>query len=1069
MAKRFPVLYPMPFGENQYRQYLELAVDPLSYDDYINKCWELILKDNPRTCKKHKDLGEKKPIDTCQDCMRYHPTMIKKTVDNLVRCGFLLKTRGYICPEHNKVFTRKGKKVWPKPVKACPNCKPSISSICSEHQDMGLEVPDPDCSLCSEGDTTIETTRNGKKWLDGKLKGGFPTLVRDNIKTSWGYQLRFPNGIKATLDILSEFTEGSGAISGTDMYKNLAFEQEGAKKKGGYDFNYAGEGSRRSIREIMKLLVEMEAIEDDGRNKYMRGPKYGSCRNVLSNADLIKSVEKIIKDYGPRADILPDKDKDIALKSILAKHYLYVQAGGIGKDRWFLSRIYKALYDTVPEESPIEMSTRRRPIIPDHKIAAERDRLREEISNKWHLSKTRLKNYKIGALRDILVATSEDDVIFKLDSYSSKFNRPILDKLCHNDGIFQFPKDFKFYSGWQDEAVTHWMNGTGATNHKEYNGIVSVVTGAGKTVMALLAISKYIKKFPNAKVSIIVPTRVLMYQWARELARLLAIPSDSIGLRGDGFKDHYQNKQIMILIVNSAIQSDFILNETSKLNKSTKHLLIADECHRYTGEKFHRIFKCRRDANLGLSATPIERDSISEEHHKDKDEEDSVLIKELGPIFYELNYRQALKKRLISEFSINYVGVDFTLNERIIYDSLTKRLAKILEKIRMRYGPRLELIPGNSLDQKLQTILKTDEHPDRAISQYFQIVRDRRVIVYNATNRKGAFYYLLSDAIKENRKIIVFHERIDQLEEIVAPATKRKFEGKDQIRVEKSSYEADVDKKIEALLYNSNYKPVMYHSGHSKDFWNQWAMDWYRGNEANTMLSVKALIEGVDVPSADVGIVRISSSSVRQRIQATGRILRKAKKKKRSDMYVIFVKHSVDENIFRKYNWEEELGSSDINYYNWVPKEDDLTTGSLEKRGRDELPEIKEYEDNKPPIEVDTSALKPGDEYPGRYAGDMYHVSAYGEPFQRTKFGRIMIENPDVVKIGQEIRKLKGGGKFLVTPQGNAITSIKGQGLLFLGSVDSEAIKEELKEKRVELEKEKKKKGKKITWDDLFA
>ncbi|MCK4365103.1 MAG: hypothetical protein KAW45_03550, partial [Thermoplasmatales archaeon] len=187
------------------------------------------------------------------------------------------------------------------------------------------------------------------------------------------------------------------------------------------------------------------------------------------------------------------------------------------------------------------------------------------------------------------------------------------------------------------------------------------------------------------------------------------------------------------------------------------------------------------------------------------------------------------------------------------------------------------------------------------------------------------------------------------------------------------------------------------------------------------------------------------------------------------DMYVIFVKDSVDKNIFRKYNWEEELGSSDINYYNWVPKENELTTGNLEKRGLHQLPVIKEYEDNKPPIEVDASTLKLGDKYPGRYVGDMYHVSATGEPFQRTKFGRILIENPGMVIIGQEIRKLKGGGKFLVTPQGNAITLIKGRGILFLGSVDSEIIKEETKQKRNELEKEKKKKGKKITWDDLFA
>jgi len=52
-------------------------------------------------------------------------------------------------------------------------------------------------------------------------------------------------------------------------------------------------------------------------------------------------------------------------------------------------------------------------------------------------------------------------------------------------------------------------------------------------------------------------------------------------------------------------------------------------------------------------------------------------------------------------------------------------------------------------------------------------------------------------------------------------------------------------------------------------------MEWFRDEgHANVMLSVKALIEGVDVPSADVGIIRVSNSSIRQRIQTFGRVLR---------------------------------------------------------------------------------------------------------------------------------------------------------------------------------------------------
>ncbi|MFL2974137.1 MAG: helicase-related protein [Candidatus Thalassarchaeaceae archaeon] len=54
------------------------------------------------------------------------------------------------------------------------------------------------------------------------------------------------------------------------------------------------------------------------------------------------------------------------------------------------------------------------------------------------------------------------------------------------------------------------------------------------------------------------------------------------------------------------------------------------------------------------------------------------------------------------------------------------------------------------------------------------------------------------------------------------------------------------------------------------------------------MLSVKALAEGVDVPSADVGIIRVSTGSVRQRIQTIGRMLRKSGAEK-ATVYIFHV------------------------------------------------------------------------------------------------------------------------------------------------------------------------------------
>ena len=177
----------MPFGENQYKKYLEIAINPIEKKDYNELCWEMILPEEPRVCSDHQKEGHTKPLKSCSKCMRYNKGMTSKTVDNLIKCGFLIKKRGYICPKHNR--RRNGRP--PKLDENCPDCKSSRGKICGYHQEMGLEDPDPDCKDCTEGFVTIESSEFGKKWLEGRLQGGFPKLVCESLKRGWGYQMRF--------------------------------------------------------------------------------------------------------------------------------------------------------------------------------------------------------------------------------------------------------------------------------------------------------------------------------------------------------------------------------------------------------------------------------------------------------------------------------------------------------------------------------------------------------------------------------------------------------------------------------------------------------------------------------------------------------------------------------------------------------------------------------------------------------------------------------------------------------------------------------------------------------------
>lgn len=186
-------------------------------------------------------------------------------------------------------------------------------------------------------------------------------------------------------------------------------------------------------------------------------------------------------------------------------------------------------------------------------------------------------------------------------------------------------------------------------------------------------------------------------------------------------------------------------------------------------------------------------------------------------------------------------------------------------------------------------------------------------------------------------------------------------------------------------------------------------------------------------------------------------------------MYIIFVRDTVDENIFRKYDFGQELGSSDVKLYFWYPDEEDSKLGELKQESLESLIPI-EYEDNRPPLEVDVSSLKSGDEYPGRYAGDLYHVTSDGQPYKRSRYGRIPIKTKEMIEAGQLIRKIKGGGKLLVTPQGNMVTRIKGQGIIFLGTVDLDMVRNEVKKQLDSFDKSRKKRRykKPPTFEELF-
>lgn len=213
--------------------------------------------------------------------------------------------------------------------------------------------------------------------------------------------------------------------------------------------------------------------------------------------------------------------------------------------------------------------------------------------------------------------------------------------------------DFKLRA-WQKEALRLWS--------KNLNGVVSVVTGGGKTFFAILCLVKFFRSFPDGRVVIIVPTKALQAQWCFELINVLKADEKKISL--------FPGKENFVSLLNV-----IVVNTARNISKSmfdNKDLfLIVDECHRCGSQKNSQALNFNTKAELGLSATPErENDSGFEDYIKPK----------LGPIIYRYSYKEAFKDNVISDFDVFNIKTRLTFKEKQDYTALSKRIAIELGK-----------------------------------------------------------------------------------------------------------------------------------------------------------------------------------------------------------------------------------------------------------------------------------------------------------------------------------------------------------------------------------------------------
>lgn len=843
-------------------------------------------------------------------------------------------------------------------------------------------------------------------------------------------------GLVRTWVIAGEFPEGiDGLRSLHRVLRNadepLPTETLRQRLERDHDYGFNDEG----LRGYPTLACALGAVRETEDGYVAAQPETWAGR--LRNVDLLPAFRRWLRREGPKTN--PPSDR---VKRDLAKYYLYRECGGHGRHR--------SLFDTFRRDYLADGLDGRDPSVPrlerDERYVTVENRRRElrvELAETTpDIDESELSGLALDTLETAVAADTPEETRRTVAAAGAGLSRADLDNWVDaSRAAYSFPSEFELYD-WQREAADRWFDGADGDPRR---GIARVVTGAGKTVMALAVIQRFLERTDDAVVTVVVPTRVLMRQWIEELTGTLNVPVDAVGWAGGGHKDEFDgDTRVLVTIVNSAV-SDGFLSETVAERDPSEHLLVADECHRYTGDTFSGVFDVPRTASLGLSATPL-----SDPGSDELTPADERLVAALGDVYYDLTYTEAVDRQLVSEFRVDYVGFDLTDAERTAYERLSEQVSDAVTEIRRRYADRLYELSG-PFARQLTAIAEHSDRPTPAISDFFRYTQQRRDLVADAVGRQAATLALLRRGIETDAQSIVFQERIEQLERMVAPAEQRGRNPRTgevtdgaqrQQLYDRYPGLERVDRELESLFFDADYKPVMYHSGHRNDAWNELAIEWFDDDGfANTMLSVKALVEGVDVPGADVGIVRVSSGSVRERIQTFGRVLRAGDDPTDvARLFVLYARDTVDENIFESYDWDSQLAGAEVRHQIW-DTDGDWAAGEWDPQTpfseavRPATPEERPQPGDGPIPTGPFPGLEPGDSFPGRVEGYQFSVDTDGRAFESGTAGRRLIDGPGVDRVADRVVEIKGGGSVIVTDHDHAVVTTA-DGVVYVGELD---------------------------------
>lgn len=280
----------------------------------------------------------------------------------------------------------------------------------------------------------------------------------------------------------------------------------------------------------------------------------------------------------------------------------------------------------------------------------------------------------------------------------------------------------------QQEAIKRWIANKG-------KGTVEGCTGIGKTRIGLMTIKALLKKYPQFRVLVVVPTTALKNQWQVQLDEW-------------GFTFNSE-----VYVINTVIKHEW-----------TCDFLVIDEVHRVNSDDFSKIFSCvKYRLILGLTAT-FER--LDGKH---------AIMQKYCPIVDRITFLEASVNGWVADYKEYIVLIDVDNIQE--YKNLNKEWTEHFEFFQFDFDLAMSMVKPNigwknKLAYRDTMYQGDDENKKKEILQainyhsvrFMQTMQQRKSFINNHPKKVEIARKIIE--ARSDKKIITFSNNVNMAEAI---------------------------------------------------------------------------------------------------------------------------------------------------------------------------------------------------------------------------------------------------------------------------------------------------------------